>query len=107
MRRGLMAVVVSAILLAVPAAATAAVPVAHGAATCKRGFHRHVTHRRGRRHVSCVRDKPKAPADPDAAMIEKNKNNPVIKSITETAKPSETPKSPTRNGFNFDDDALK
>jgi hypothetical protein len=45
--------------------------------------------------------------DDTAALIEKNKDKPVIKNITETAKPGETPKSPTRNGFNFDDDALK
>jgi hypothetical protein len=48
--------------------------------------------------------KPKTPADEDAALIEKNKTNPVIKSITESAKPADIPKTPTRNGFNFDDD---
>jgi hypothetical protein len=51
--------------------------------------------------------KPAPKPDDTASLIEKNKDKPIIKNITETAKPSETPKSPTRNGFNFDDDALK
>ncbi len=50
------------------------------------------------------------PADPladDKAMMEKKKDNPVVKMVTETAKPNEIPKTPTHEGFHLDDSSLK
>ncbi len=45
-------------------------------------------------------------ADEEKKILELKKDNPVVKGITEPAKPGEIPKGPTRNGFDLDE-ALK
>lgn len=49
-----------------------------------------------------------APAmDSDAALLEQHKDSPIVKAITETAKPEEIPDQPQNIGISFDDTDIR